>query len=181
MKSLLALIAVACLAGTAFAQQSNPPQPNLENQKLAIWHGEWTYEGTTHTTVLGSGYKSAGRMTGRPVQNGFASEFLYVEKGSAGETRYLEIDFWDPAIKRYAYIYLGNDGYVERGSFAMKGNVTTYEGAFTAEGRPYKVRGVETVAPDGQSFTKQIELSADGNTWVPFSTSKYLKVKTAAK
>ena len=43
MKSLLALIAVACLAGTAFAQQSNPPQPNLENQKLAIWHGEWTW------------------------------------------------------------------------------------------------------------------------------------------
>jgi hypothetical protein len=181
MKSLIALITVACLAGTAFAQQSNPPQPNPENQKLVIWHGEWTYEGTTHTTVLGSGYKSTGRMTGRPVQNGFASEFLYVEKVSARETRYLEIDFWDPAIKRYAYIYLGNDGYVERGSFVMKGNVTTFEGAFNAEGKPYKVRGVETVAPDGQSFTKQVELSANGNTWVLFSTSKYLKIKTAGK
>lgn len=181
MKSLLALIAAVCFAGTAFAQQSNPPQPNPENQKLASFHGEWTYEGTTHTTVVGSGYKFTGRMTGRPVQNGFASEFLYVEKSSAGEVRYLEIDFWDPAIKRYTYIYLGNDGYVERGSFAMKGNVITFEGAFTVEGKPYKVRGVETVAPDAKSFTKQIELSADGNTWVPFSSSKYLKVKTAAK
>jgi hypothetical protein len=181
MKSIIALMAVAFLAGTAFAQQSNPPQANPENQKLAIWHGEWTYEGTTHTTVLGSGSKFSGRMTGRPVQNGFASEFLYVEKVLAGETRYLEIDFWDPAIKRYAYIYLGNDGYVERGSFMMKGNVTTFEGAFNAKGKPYRVQGVETVATDGQSLTKQIELSADGNTWVPFSASKYLKVKTAGK
>jgi hypothetical protein len=179
MKSLLTLIAATCLTGMAFAQQSNPSQLNPENQKLAVWHGEWTYEGTTQTTVLGPGYKTNGRMSGRPVQNGFASEFIYVDKGPSGETRYLEIDFWDPAIKRYAYIYLGNDGYVERGSFSMNGNVTTFAGAFIAEGKPYKVRGIETVAPDGQSFTKQIELSADGKTWVPFSASKYLKVKAA--
>jgi hypothetical protein len=31
----------------------------------------------------------------------------------------------------------------------------------------------------GQSFNKQTELSADGKTWVPFSASKYLKVKAA--
>jgi len=177
MKTLISLFAAACLITTAFAQQpAAQKKTGAENQNLNVWYGEWTYVGTSVTTPLGPGYQYTGRMTGRPVLDGFAGEFTYEEKGPAGEHHYLEIDFWDPGIKAYRYIFLGDDGYVERGSFTMKGGVTSFEGAVAFEGKIFKGRGVETLAGDGLSLIKKFDLCADGKTWLPYVESKYTKV-----
>jgi hypothetical protein len=169
----------ACVCGTAVA--GTPITASPESQKLAIWYGEWTYSGEIYTTALGPGAKVTGRMTGRPVQNGWVGEFVYVEKGPAGETRYLELDFWDPALQDHAYVFLGDDGSVERGVFSMKGEVTTYEGSFVADGKPYRLRGVETVSPDRLSFAKTTEISDDGRSWHPYAKYKYSKVTSSSQ
>ena len=179
MKTLLTLLAVTGFAGTALAQTSTPPpvpSPGLGNQKLAVWYGEWTYTGETFATPAGPAGKFTGRMIGRPIQNGFAGEFIYDEKGASGEARYLEIDFWDPVIKDHAYIFVGTDGYAERGTFSMKGDLTTFENTIMLEGRLMKIKGTETVAPDRQSFTRKVELLTDSKTWAPFTDTKFTKV-----
>jgi hypothetical protein len=180
MKSLITLIAVACLVGAAFAEQPNPPPtPGPENQKLAVWYGEWTYSGEIHPTPLGPASKFTGRMTGRPVLNGFAAEFIYNERSSAGETESRELCWYDPATKNYAYVYLGNDGYVEQGPFTMSGEVCTWEAKCVAGGTPFKMKGTETMAPDGMTLTRKADISIDGKTWLPFLASKFTKVKVS--
>ena len=44
------------------------------------------------TTPLGPGGKFTGRMTGRPILDGFGAEYVFVENGPSGETRTVEID-----------------------------------------------------------------------------------------
>ena len=94
---------------------------------MGLWFGEWTYEGDSPTTPLGPGGKLTRRTTGRPLLNGFAAEFIYDEKGPAGETQSLEISWYDPAAKNHDYIYLSNDGYVEQGPYTINGNLTTWD------------------------------------------------------
>ncbi len=182
METLICLIAAAGFVGAALAQQPGPaPTPGPEARQLAVWYGEWTYAGGNFATPLGPASKISGRMTGRPIQNGFAGEFIYDETGPGGVTRYYEIDFWDPATRSHGYLFIGNDGYVERGNFTMNGNVITFTNTILVEGKPYKIRGVETVAPDAQSYIKKIELCADGKTWVPCSELVFTKVAPAEK
>jgi hypothetical protein len=181
--SLLAMGSLVLLLSAVLLLAQSAPQvkPNAENQKLAAWYGVWTYEGTSQTTVLGPGCKFTGRLTSRPVQNGFACEFIYDEKGPAGENHNLEIDFWDPARKAYAYIYLSDDGYVERGSFTIKGNIATVESTGSFQGKAFKLRSVDTFETDGQSFTRKAELCVDGKIWTPYDEAKFTKAKPAAK
>jgi len=61
--AVVTLFAAVCCAGMAFAQQlSRPPKPSPEHQKLQLWFGEWTYEGESQATFLGSGGKFTGRI-----------------------------------------------------------------------------------------------------------------------
>lgn len=182
MKALIIIITVAaCFASTAVAEQTNrPSKPSPEHQKLALWFGEWTYETENETTFLGPGGKFTGRMTGRPILDGFGAELLFVETGPAGETRTVEIDGYDPVAKNYPGMWMCGDGSLGQGTFTMNGNVATWEGTSMANGKRFKDRGTDAVAPDGMSFTKRWEISEDGKTWVPFSTFKATKVTPPA-
>jgi proline iminopeptidase len=174
------LLAAVCCAGTAFAQQSSqPPKPSLEHQKLQLWFGEWTYEGENQATFLGPGGKFTGRMTGRPIMDGFGAEYVFVENGPGGEVRTVEIDTYDPVAKNFPYICVSSDGSLYQGSFTMNGNVATWDGTYVAGGKRGWERGTDAVAPDGKSFIKKGEISVDGKTWVPSSSLKATKVKAA--
>ena len=157
---------------------SQPPKPSPEHQKLALWFGEWTYEGENQTTFLGPGGKFTGRMTGRPILDGFGGEYVFVENGPSGETRTVEIDGYDPVAKNYPFIWICGDGSLGQGSFTMNGTVAIWEGTSVANGGRFKDRGTDAVAPDGMSITKHWEISEDGKTWVPSGTFKATKVKT---
>ena len=50
-----------------------------------------------------------------------------------------------------------------------------------ANGKRYKDRGTDAVAPDGMSITMHGEISADGKTWVPLFTYKATKVQDNEK
>ena len=62
MKTLIKLILAVGLVGATLAQQpSQPPKPGPEHQKLALWFGEWTYEGEYLATPVNPGGKFTGR------------------------------------------------------------------------------------------------------------------------
>jgi hypothetical protein len=133
MKTLVRLIAVACFAGVAFAQQPNqPPKPSPEHQKLQLWAGEWTYEGESQTTFLGPGEKFTGRVTGRSLLNGFGLESVSNEQSPSGEIQIVEVDTYDPVTKSYPVLSVYSDGSFFQGSFTVNGNVATYEGTAVA-------------------------------------------------
>lgn len=182
MKTFIRLIAVACFAGAAFAQQPNqPPNPGPEHQKLQLWVGEWTYEGKSQTTFLGPGEKFTGRMTGRSIMNGFGLESIFNEQWPSGETQRVEVDTYDPVTKSYPAVDVSSDGSFSQGSFTMNGSVATFESTSVADGKQFKVRGTDAVAPDGMSSTMHGEISVDGKTWVPFFTYKATKVQDNEK
>jgi 7,8-dihydropterin-6-yl-methyl-4-(beta-D-ribofuranosyl)aminobenzene 5'-phosphate synthase len=164
--------------GKGSAQQPNaPPRPSPEHQKLALWFGEWIYEGDYVTTPLGPGGKFTGRMTGRPILDGFGGEYVFLENGPSGETRTVEIDSYDPVAKNYPNICICSDGSLGHIPYTMNGNVASWEGNSVIGGRRVGDRGTDAVASDGMSFTKKGEIRVDGKTWVPFVTLKATKVK----
>jgi ketosteroid isomerase-like protein len=179
MKTRVRLMVVACFAGAAFAQQPNqPPKPGPEHQKLQLWVGEWTYEGESQTSFLGPGEKFTGRLTARPISNGFGLETVDNEQSPSGETQDVEVDTYDPVTKSYPYIYIASDGSFSQGSLTVNG---TWEGTSMANGKKYKERGTNAVAPDGMSFTRHGEISVDGKTRLPWFTYKATKVQDDEK
>ncbi len=156
----LALAAV-CLAGTAFAKHPQPPKPCPENLLLSQWYGNWTYKGEIFTTPLGEGSKFTGTWTGRAILGGNGSEFIFLENG----VRAQEIDFWDPAVARYGYFYLSEDGYNEVGNYDMEGTTCVFSSTSTGEdGIEYTLAGSEPISKDGKTVEKIIWLSwTDGS------------------
>jgi len=63
----------------------------------------------------------------------------------------------------------------------VNGSVATWEGTSTANGKQYKDRGTDAVAPDGMSITQHGEISADGKTWVPSFILRATKVQDSEK
>ena len=70
----------------------------------------------------------------------------------------VEIDTYDPVAKNYPGISISSDGSFSQASFTMNGNVATWEGTSVVNGRRFKDRGTDAVAPDGMSFTTHGEI-----------------------
>jgi hypothetical protein len=147
-----------------------------EMKRLDVWYGEWTYAGEYHATPLGEAAKFTGTMSGHPTLNGNVAEFINREKGPAGETQALELCWFDPAAKKFAYVYLGNDGYIEQGPFTMTADLCAWEGTGVAGGTAFRIRGAEKVSSDQRMLTRKTEICLDGKTWLPFFDSKFTKV-----
>jgi len=182
MKTFIRLIVVACFAGASFAQQPNqPPKPGPEQQKLQMWAGEWTLEGESQTTFLGSGEKFTGRITARSISNGFGLESVSNQQSPSGAKQTVEIDMYDAVTKSYPDINVSSDGSFYQGSFTVNGSVGRWEGIWVVSGKRYKNRGTSTVAPDGMSYIDRGEISVDGKAWVPWFTTKFTKVQDNEK
>jgi hypothetical protein len=61
----------------------------------------------------------------------------------------------------------------------MNGDVCTWEAKCVAGGIPFKMKGMETMAPDGMTLTRKADIAIDGKTWLPFLASKFTKVKAS--
>ena len=182
MKTFIRLIVVACFAGAALAQQPNqPPKPGPEYQRLQLWVVEWTYEGESQTTFLGPSEKFTGRMTARSISNGFGLESVSNQQSPSGEKQTVEVDTYDPVTKSYPHIVVSSDGSFYQGSFTVNGSVGRWEGIWVVNGKRYKNRGTNTVAPDGMSYVDHGEVSEDGKAWVPWFTTKFTKVQDSEK
>ena len=130
MKTLITLIAAACLVGAAFGQQPNSsPTPGPEHKKLEIWVGDWTYETVAQASPLGPASTYTGKNTARPILNGWFVECRGEDKGPSGTTQYTEIDGYEAAVKRYRWTCFIGDGSVQDFTYTIDGSKVAYSGA----------------------------------------------------
>ena len=178
MKKRTAFILSVCfIQGLAAQQASRPLKPGPEHQVMLEWCGEWAYSGRTQETPVGPATQFTGKMTGRPVLNGFAVEFLheYYGGGPGGDRFAHEMGWYDPAAKRYSFLFVTDAGVIEKGA-TVPGDPAKWEADCLRGDKAYKSRGADTYAPDGKSFTRKIDLSVDGTKWLPFFEAKYTRV-----
>lgn len=182
--TVVALLGLFLVSGSlAQAQIADRPKAAPEQQKLAIFAGEWSYEGTFKDTVLGPGGKFTGKETARLAMDGLFLESRGRDKGVYGgkEITYegLSVRWYDAAAKVYRFQSFDNDGFVGSGTFSVAGSTWTNTGSSTsAKGEKMKNRGTSVFSADGKTYTTKSEISFDdGKTWVLLweSTSKKIK------
>lgn len=182
MRALIALIVAACFSITAFAQQPNQPaKPDPELKRLAVYVGQWRYEGEYKPGPLGPAGKATGDATGEMILRGFFLEWRWKEQVTTVETRGFEILNYDPVNKNYASSAYGDDGSSSLGAYVFDGNTSTYSGKFVVGGKQYLSRVIEVFAADLMSFAQKAEISVDGKTWTPFFEAKFIKTKPTPK
>jgi hypothetical protein len=182
MKRFVVALSVGALIYPAvIAAQTPAPKPDPELKKIQVLEGRWTYEGEYKAGPLGPGGKITGEYTGQVILKGFFFEGRETEKGAMGETRYLEIDAYDPVNRNFTSNMYGDDGTRFSGTVTVNGNTITWEGKWVIAGKQYLFREPFVLAGDLSSATAKGEISADGKTWTPFFEGKFTKAKPAPK
>ena len=180
MKRILIAVALVMLL-VAVAVQAQAPKPAPEIKKMEFWVGDWTYAGEAKQSPLGPAAKISGKLTARWILNGFFLEWKTVEKGIFGDIETIEFDWYDAATNTYPYQGFQNNGDMYSGSATMSGNTVNISETHSVKGVQYKLRGVNTIAPDGTSVMFKLDLSPDGKNWAPLAEIKYTKAKPAPK
>jgi len=182
MRTLIAFIVTACFSLTAFAQQSTLQiKPDPELKKLAVYVGQWKYEGEYKPGPLGTAGMATGSATGEMILRGCFLEWRWKEKANTAETQGFEILNYDPMNRNYASASYADDGSSSSGAYVIDGNTSNYSGKFVVGGKQYLSRVTEVFTADRASFTQKAEISVDGKTWVPFFEAKFTKAKPAPK
>lgn len=161
--------------------QTTAPKPDPEIKKFDVFVGHWTYTAEYKAGPLGPASKATGELTIKKILRGFFFQTQATEKGSMGETLIMEIVGYDPANKEFSSNEFHSDGIMFSGTYAVNGNIWTYMGKITAEGKPIMVKNVMTLAADMMILEAKGEISTDGNTWVPWVEAKYTKAMPAPK
>jgi hypothetical protein len=172
------VVLVFAVSGWAQAQAQAPkPDPALNKFDFAVGH--WTYEGEYKAGPLGPGYKVTGEMAIKRILGGFFFQSQVTEKGPMGVSHVIEIFGYDPVNKNYFSNEYHDDGIKFAGAYVFNGNIFTYTGKIVADGKPIMVKMTLTIAADFMGIAGKGEISADGNTWVPWAELKYTKTKSA--
>ena len=169
--------AVLVLAVASWAQTPTPaPKPAPELKKLAVYVGQWKYEGEYKPGPLGPAGKATGDATSEMILRGFFLEWRWSEQGPTVGTRGFEILSYDPMNKTYPSSAYGDDGSSSLGAYVLDGNISSYSGKLIVVGKQYLYKVTEVFAADLMSFMQKAEISADGNTWTPLFEAKFTKV-----
>jgi roadblock/LC7 domain-containing protein len=161
--------------------QTMAPKPDPEIKKFDVFLGHWTYTVEYKAGPLGPASKATGDLTIKKILGGFFFQNQATEKGPMGETQLMEIVGYDPVTKKFSSNEFHNDGIVFSGTYTANGNLWTYMGKITVEGKSIMVKNVMTLAADTMILEAKGEISTDGNTWVPWVEAKYTKTAPAPK
>jgi hypothetical protein len=182
MKRNVIMVALVVLFLSIAAQAQAPvPKPGPEHKKLEIWVGDWTYEGENKATPLGPAGKYSGKNSTKPILGSFFIEFRGEDKGPAGTLQWVEIDGYDPLIKKYTWNNFSSDGGVQTVTYTIEGQTVSYSGTQILGGKQAKIRGTCVFTPDFVSNVDKREVSFDGKTWMPLWELKAIKVKSSPK
>jgi hypothetical protein len=153
------------------ADEKKPEEkkPATGAAKLALFEGNWKYEGDAQATPLGPAAKVSGNQKGKLVANDNVLQWQGKETGVFGEVEWGETDVYDAAGKRYQYLGYQEDGTVWSGAWTVTGNVWKASGTITAKGVRYSYRQTMTIAEDGKSATWKADVSSDGKSWVAWT------------
>ncbi len=173
------LLMLPLLAFTSQAQVAGE-KPGPKYEKLKVWEGNWTYEGTQYATPLGPEGKFKGKQTNRLILNGFALESDWsdnegVTLGLTGK----ELHCYDAAKDQYVTYSCDNSGGVGVLIDTFEGDTVTGRGTLTdTKGISYMSRASGSFQQNGDTFTVKLQLSTDkGKTWIPWYEMTARKVK----
>jgi len=156
--------------------QVTPPEPAAELSKLAIYIGQWKYEGEYSPEFAGAATKVTGDATGEMILGGHFLQWRSAERGPAGETHVLEILGYDPVNKNYPSRVYGNDGSMITGAYTIDKNVSRFSAKIIAGGKEQLLTVTETFAADWMSFRQKAVTSADGRSWAPAFEATFTKL-----
>lgn len=173
--SFLAALLCLCLqfATPLQAQIADRPKAGPEQQKLAVWLGEWDYEGTIMDSRLGPGGKFKGTEQVRWTMDGLFQESRSKDKGVYGGKPMtyegLLVRWYNAVSKTFLSRSFDNDGVIGEGVDTVSGNTWTSTGSgVTSKGEKTLSRGTTVFSADGKSRTGKFEISFDdGKTWAP--------------
>lgn len=157
----------------AQAQIADRPKVAPEQHQLAMFVGEWSYEGTAKDTVLGPGGHLVGHQTVRFTMDGLFLESRAHEKNVLGgkEVTWEGLWMWwyDAAAKQYKSQGFDNEGLVSSGTLTVAGTTWTFKGgsiSIGAKGLKLLNRVTTSFSTDGMTQTNKCEFSLDhGKTW----------------
>jgi hypothetical protein len=182
MRKLIALVVSACFSAIAFGQQPNQPaKPGPELKKLAVYVGQWRYEGESKPGPLGPAAKFTGDATGEMILQGFFLEWRWKGQGTTEVTRGVEILSYNPVNKNYSSSSHSDDGSLTSGEYVLGGNTSNFAGKLVVGGRQYGLRATEVFAANLMTITRKEEISVDGKTWIPSADVKFTKLKPEPK
>jgi len=157
----------------AQAQIADRPKIAPEQHQLAMFVGEWSYEGTLKDSVTGPGGNCAGKETVRFTMDGLFLESHGRDTGVYGGKEIIwegmGLRWYDAAAKQYKSQFFNNDGFVDSGTLTVAGRTWTYKGgsrSIGAKGQQFLNRNTTTFSTDGKATTSKGETSFDnGKTW----------------
>ena len=161
--------------------QVTPSELPAELSKLAIYVGQWKYEGEYSPEFAGAATKYTGDATGEMILGGHFLQWRWIERGPAGETHGLEIIGYDPVNKNYPSRVYGDDGSMITGAYTIDRNVSRFSAKMIASGKEQLLTVTETFAADWMSFSQKAVTSADGRSWAPAAEATYTKLGPALK
>jgi hypothetical protein len=168
---------MAGLSALGLPAQNSAPKPGPEHKKLAIWVGDWTYEGEAHATPLGPAAKYVGKATARPILGGFFVEWRIEQKGPSGRSQTYGVDCYNAINQRYTWTGFTSEGGVDSLTYTIDGTTVNNSGTMLRGEQLYKIRSIIVFADDFMSMVEKMEISFDGQTWTPYFQNYWNKSK----
>jgi hypothetical protein len=167
-------IVTLVLGAALLARQTNSSAE--QESKLAVYVGQWTYEGEYSPSFSATAGKVTGEAAGAMILGGHFLEWQMIERGPGGETRGLEIVGYDPVNKNYPSRVFSDDGSMITGVYALEKNVSRFTAKMIAGGKEQLIRITEVFEADLMSFRQEAEISDDGHTWAPMFEGRFIRI-----
>jgi len=152
-------------------------QPAPELEKLSVFLGDWTTQGTIHPGPWGEGGKfswieSTRWMAGHFFLIGHWDYTMPDDMGGPGEE--LFIIGYDPHRRLYTFDAFSSHGLHQISMGQVHGNAWTWDSQATQDGKPVKQK--MTMQFDSETtYALKLELSQDGETWQTFMEGQATK------
>jgi hypothetical protein len=169
----IALILLSTLLALSLHAQTPQAKPGPEQERLKVWVGNWTYQGIAHATPTGKAGTFSGTQKTRMILGGHFLESRWKDKGEIGDgktilTEGVEITAYNPSKQAYSVFAFESDGYRSEATLTVDGNTWTQLTPRSGpEGKAYQGRAVTTFSPDGKQATVKVDISLDGQVWIP--------------
>jgi hypothetical protein len=168
MKILSLPTLVTCLFSTAslFAQDQSA-KPGLELRRMAAWAGNWNYEGFEKENPMEPGGKFSGRLTTKPVLDGFFYQSVWEEQNPSGGLKGIEMHGFDSASKKYIFSIYESNGGVSSGTETFTNNQWIAIGTMRDNtGKSIQVKTTSVFTRDLKTVSCHWDYSKDqGKTW----------------
>lgn len=172
------IFVVVCIAFLASAQEPAMPKPGPEHQAMAMFAGNWKFDGNANAGAMGPGGKVTFNESCEMYEGGFAVVCRAEGTAPMGPTKSLSIMSYDPEKKAYTYyaIEKGMPAFMALGQ--REGKAWKWDAESKMGGHTMKTR-VTVTETSPTSYTFDMKMSTDGGAnWTPVMSGKSTKSGT---